>query len=758
MTPTVRAILLTVALPAATHIAAQAVDVPRAEHPRPDFMRQAWLNLNGTWEFAETDDGNADFLNAPLPDKITVPFCRESQLSGLGRTGFIKYVWYRRNLDIPKEWAGKKVLFHIGACDSETTAWVNGTEVGFHRGGSSPITFDITNALKADGNVIVLKVYDDHRTGLQGSGKQSPKLESFGCMYTRTTGIWQTVWMEAVANTFIENHYTVTDPQSGRVALHVRVDGPREGVTLEAEALKDGKSVAKTSAPVEWGQTHLSLAVSDIRPWSIEDPFLYDLTLRLVKDGKVVDEVTSYFGLRKVEIKGRAVLLNGKPVFQRLVLDQGFYPDGIWTAPSDAALEADIKMSMAAGFNGARLHQKVFEPRFLYHADKIGYIVWGEYPNWGLNYGDSRIDEPVIREWQDIVARDWNHPAIVGWCPFNETDPNSGRIQNIILDLTRRIDPTRPLLDTSGWTHTHPGADVCDAHDYNQDPVTYKAKWDSFFGYLGSLPPKYGIPSMAGRNKPFFVSEFGGIGWDVEGGWGYGSAPKNLDEFYARFKGLVDANLDNPNFFAYCYTQLTDVEQERNGIYTYDRKPKFDLPRLHAIQSRTAAYEQNPPIAEDSLSTVDWTIAVSTAHDRAAAGTWQYTLDTPAEGWNKADFVDSAWKTGEPGFGNKGEGHNLGTEWTTKDIWLRKEFSLSDRAFDVAVMNVWFDNKTEVYLNGTLVWERDGWNNGYDLQDVTKEVTAALKEGKNLIAVHTHQDEGGQYIDLGLFLGKTVKK
>ena len=757
MTSALRAILLTVALPTATHIASQAAEIPRPEHPRPDFMREAWLNLNGTWEFDETDDVNADFLNAPLPDRITVPFCRESNLSGLGRTGFVKYVWYRRSLEIPREWAEKRVLFHVGACDSETTAWVNGTQVGFHRGGSTSFAFDITDALKESGNVIVLKVYDDHRTGLQGSGKQSEKLESYGCMYTRTTGIWQTVWLEAVSNTHIENHYTVTDPQNGRVALHTRVVGPREGVTLEAEVSMNGKQVGKASAPVEWGQTHLGLKVNEVRAWTIEDPFLYPLTLRLIKDGQVIDEVSSYFGLRKVEVKGMAILLNGKPVFQRLVLDQGFYPDGIWTAPSDAALEADIRMSMDAGFNGARLHQKVFEPRFLYHADRLGYIVWGEYPNWGLNYKDTRIDEPVIREWKDILARDCNHPAIVGWCPFNETPPEAGRIQNIILDLTRRIDPTRPLLDTSGWTHTHPGADVCDAHDYNQDPVSYKAKWDSFFHFSGWLPPKYNTDSRSGKGKPFFVSEFGGIGWDVEGGWGYGTAPKTLDEYYARFKGLVDANLDNPNFFAYCYTQLTDVEQERNGIYTYDRKPKFDLPRLHAIQTRTAAYETKPPVDETPPMDVDWTIAVSTAHDREAAGTWKYTFESPAQGWYEAGFDDSGWKTGEPGFGNVGEGHKLGTEWTTPDIWLRREFSTAESGFDLAALLVWFDNKTEIYLNGKQIWERDGWNNGYEIHDITQSVKEALKTGKNTLAVHTHQDEGGQYIDVGLFLGKEGK-
>jgi len=750
MTSGLRLILFTLAIPATTCL---AVDIPRAEHPRPDLQREAWMNLNGVWDFAETDDGEQDFLNSPLPDKIVVPFCRESSLSGLKRTGFVKYVWYRRAFSVPADWQGKRVLFHVGACDWETTAWVNGAEVGTHRGGSTPFSFDITDALQNGENVITLKVYDDHRTGLQGSGKQSDKLESYGCMYTRTTGIWQTVWLEAVNATHLESFYAIGDPHSGRVMLHARVSPPREGAVLEAEAFAEGKSVGKASAPVEWGQTHLNLALSEKHPWTIENPFLYTLKMKVTAGGKVVDEVTSYFGLRKVEIKGRAILLNGQPVFQRLVLDQGFYPDGIWTAPSDAALENDIKLSMAAGFNGARLHQKVFEPRFLYHADRLGYLVWGEYPNWGLNYRDTGMDEPLIREWQDILERDRNHPAIIGWCPFNETPPEALRIQNIVLDLTRKIDPTRPIIDSSGWTHTHPGADACDAHDYDQNPESYKNRWDSFFRFTGWLPPQYNSDLRSGKNKPFMVSEFGGIGWAIGEGWGYGNSPKTIEEFYERFKGLVDANLDNPNFFGYCYTQLTDVEQERNGIYTYSREAKFDLNKLSSAQKRKAAYETQPPVNENPATATRWTALVSTAHDRKAAGVWHYTTMTPPESWLNPDFDDSNWKTGEPGFGNRGEKHQLGTEWLTRDIWLRKEFNFEGGAFEDAALFIWFDNKTEIFLNGVQIWERTGWNNGYEIQDVSVAVRKAIRQGKNTLAVHTHQDEGGQYIDAGLFVG-----
>jgi hypothetical protein len=753
MSHTFRALLLTLALPAAAQIGSAPVDIPRPEHPRPDFMRKEWRSLNGIWEFAETDNPETSFLDREMPDRIVVPFCRESKLSGLERKGFVTYVWYRRDFEVPAQWAGKRVLFHVGACDWQTTAWVNGQKVGEHQGGSTPFTFDITGALQPGKNTVTLKVYDDHRTGCQASGKQSPKPESFGCMYTRTTGIWQTVWLEAVSETHIQDHFVITDIQSGHVALHARVEGPREGVQVVAEASVEGKVVGLAEAPAAWGLTSLGLALSEKRLWSIEDPFLYDLKLQLVKGGVVIDEVKTYFGLRKIEVQGAAILLNGKPVFQRLALDQGFYPDGIWTAPSDAALVNDIDLSMAAGFNGARLHQKVFEPRFLYHADRLGYLVWGEYPNWGLNYTDTRIDEPVIREWTTILERDANHPAIVGWCPFNETPAEAARIQNIIVDLTRRIDPTRPVLDVSGYIHSHPGVDLLDAHDYDQDPAIYKARWDGFFGLAWKMPERYGLKTGAAGGKPFFVSEFGGIGWQIGSGWGYGNAPKSLDEYYERFTGLVNANLDNRNFFGYCYTQLTDVEQEHNGIYTYQREKKFDVPRLHQIQSRKAVYETNPPADVVPPEAVEWTVLLPAAQDHAADGEWRYTFEQPADSWNQANFEETGWKTGKPGFGSVG-GDLLGTEWKTKDIWLRKKADHSGGDFDVAALIAWYDNATEIYLNGELIWKKGGWSNCHEVFDVSEAVRKNLKKGTNSFAVHTHQDQGGQFIDAGLLLGK----
>jgi beta-galactosidase/beta-glucuronidase len=578
---------------------ATSAETPRPEHPLPQMQRAEWQNLNGTWEFAETNDAkDTSWLSdKAYPDKIVVPFCRESKLSGLGRTGFIKNVWYRRTFQKPAEWKSDRVRLHIGACDWKTTVWVNGKLAGEHVGGSTAFCFDITDLLKSGDNTLVIHAFDDTRSGLQPTGKQAHSEKSEGCVYTRTTGIWQTVWLEGVGSAFVSDVRVEPDVKQSRVILQAEVDGPCDGLTLKAIALADGKEVATAEAPADWRNNRLVLNLPDKQLWSVEKPFLYDLKVVLLRDGKPIDQVDSYFGLREVTINGGAILINGKPVFQRTVLDQGFYPDGIWTAPSDAALQHDIKMSQAAGFNGARLHQKVFEPRYLYWADKLGYLVWGEFPNWGLNYNNPNVNLPVVDEWAEIVRRDRNHPAIIGWCPFNESGKEAGPLQQTIVNLTRVIDPSRPVIESSGWHHGIPNPDVLDAHDYEENPAKFRGTWEGAFA-SGVLAPQFRGGSRLQSPVPFFMSEFGGIGWNIaQGGFGYGETPKDVEAFFTRFKGVCDAMLDNPHVFGYSYTQLTDVEQENNGLYYYNRKPKFDVERLRKIQARPAAYEQKPPIA-----------------------------------------------------------------------------------------------------------------------------------------------------------------
>lgn len=729
---------------------AAAADVPRAEHPRPDMMRAQWMTLNGEWEFAETDDDNAVFLeDAAYPDKIIVPFCRESKLSGLGRTGFVRNVWYRRAFEMPGgDWTGKRIRLHVGACDWRTKVWVNGTPAGSNTGGSAPFAFDITPLLRPGANTVIIHAFDDVRSGLQAGGKQSEKPESYGCMYTRTTGIWQSVWLEAVGTAFIEKIRITPDVPNKRVLIWAQVDGAGRGMWLSAKATLGDEDMGHAMGFMPGGQASLVMDLKEARLWAPESPTLYNLHLAVTRKQESVDSLETYFGLRSVTVQNRAILLNDRPVFQRTVLDQGFYPDGIWTAPTDEALRGDIELSMAAGFNGARLHQKVFEPRFLYWADKLGYLVWGEFPNWGLHYNKPAVNLPVVNEWRALLERDYNHPSIIGWCPFNETPPDAEALQNVIVNLTRAYDPTRPVIESSGYHHGHPDPMLLDAHDYDQNPETFKARWDSQCG-PDALPARYS--GGASRPVPFFVSEYGGIGWDVgQGAWGYGNNPKTLEEFYTRYEGLTNALLDNRYMFGFCYTQLTNVEQEQNGIYTYDRKPKFDTARIRAINMRRAAYEDDPPLEPEGPAAA-WRVLVGAHPDGESAKPWRFNTETPKDGWEQPGFDDGEWKEGLGGFGEKGgwEGR-IRTKWRGKDLWLRQGFDWDAAAFSRAMLVIHYDNATRVYLNGGLLWEGGGWNDGYQGKDVTERAKALLKPGGNLIAVHCHQDDGGQFIDLAL--------
>ena len=607
--------------------------IPRPEYPRPQFVRKDWLCLNGRWQF-EIDQGDSGLerglLARDLAGRITVPFCPESELSGVESRDFLEAVWYRREVEIPREWGGRRVLLHFQAVDYDATVWVDGKEVGRHRGGFSPFTCDLSDAAQPGERVtVVVRARDNHRDP-QPRGKQAQTHGPRGAIYVRTTGIWQSVWMEPVPEIHLGRPRLTPDAANGvirleqplvfrRAAAEQFQAAKREGLRLQARLL-DGEGVAaeaECSAGLDFcPQLELRIPAERRRLWSPEDPHLYDVALQLVDgDGEVVDAARSYAGLRGVAIEGKAITLNGQPVFQRLVLDQGYYPDGIMTAPSDEALRRDIELSKEAGFNGARLHQKVFEERFLYHADRLGYLIWGEFGDWGCrNYGpaeDHQQPTPsYITEWLEVLERDYSHPSIVGWCPLNETwQPLHDRITTLdavtrgLYLATKAVDRTRPVLDTSGYSHRVPEADVYDCHDYTQDPEPFAEHhadvgagnpyYNGRVGRDGRDGQTWSIPY---RGQPFFVSEFGGIRWNPEAAegedsWGYGERPKSIEEFYERFTRLCAVLLDDPAHFGYCYTQLTDIFQEQNGIYGFDRARKFDMARIRAAQQRPAAVE-----------------------------------------------------------------------------------------------------------------------------------------------------------------------
>lgn len=586
------------------------MNIPRAEHPNPQWERETWKNLNGPWEF-EFDFG-CSAVERRLWEKerfdreILVPFCPESRLSGIGYTDFINGVAYRKNFELSQEELSGRVLLHFGAVDYEASVYVNGTLVGSHKGGYTSFSFDITKHVAPGPNTLFVAVKDDVRSGLQPKGKQAHLYASSGCDYTRTTGIWQTVWLEFVPERHIQSAKYYPDPANGKVTVTGLVQG--QG-TLQLTALWEDKPVGEAALSVEDGFFTAQLDLSETHLWEPGKGGLYTLLLSFGED-----RVKSYFGLRTAKFQGRKFLLNGKSLFQRFVLDQGFYPDGIYTAPTEEDLVKDIQLSFAAGFNGARLHEKVFEARFLYHCDRLGYLVWGEYPNWGLDHAHPLSTETYLNQWSEAVERDFNHPAIIGWCPFNETwgyreEREKNALLTSLYKLTKRLDPTRPCIDSSGNYRVL--SEVYDIHDYDQDTQSFQARWDGLTDRIretgGVIPAEDPFFNSApegpsGRapffnqpydNQPIFVSEYGGIRWpdDTVEGWGYGNAPATPEEFFARYKGLTEALLNNPEIFGFCYTQLYDVEQEVNGLYTYGRAQKFDISLIQKINQQKAAIE-----------------------------------------------------------------------------------------------------------------------------------------------------------------------
>lgn len=586
------------------------MNIPRAEHPNPQWERETWKNLNGPWEF-EFDFG-CSAVERRLWEKerfdreILVPFCPESRLSGIGYTDFINGVAYRKNFELSQEELSGRVLLHFGAVDYEASVYINGTLVGSHKGGYTSFCFDITKHVAPGPNTLFVAVKDDVRSGLQPKGKQAHLYASSGCDYTRTTGIWQTVWLEFVPERHIQSAKYYPDPANGKVTVTGLVQG--QG-TLQLTALWEDKPVGEAALSVEDGFFTAQLDLSETHLWEPGKGGLYTLLLTFGED-----RVKSYFGLRTAKFQGRKFLLNGKSLFQRFVLDQGFYPDGIYTAPTEEDLVKDIQLSFAAGFNGARLHEKVFEARFLYHCDRLGYLVWGEYPNWGLDHAHPLSTETYLNQWSEAVERDFNHPAIIGWCPFNETwgyreEREKNALLTSLYKLTKRLDPTRPCIDSSGNYRIL--SEVYDIHDYDQDTQSFQARWDGLTDRIretgGVIPAEDPFFNSApegpsGRapffnqpydNQPIFVSEYGGIRWpdDTVEGWGYGNAPATPEEFFARYKGLTEALLNNPEIFGFCYTQLYDVEQEVNGLYTYGRAQKFDISLIQKINQQKAAIE-----------------------------------------------------------------------------------------------------------------------------------------------------------------------
>ena len=578
--------------------------IPRPEYPRPQFERSEWINLNGTWtyefDFSKSGLERSLFNSTGFASNITVPFCPESPLSGVDHKDFINAMWYHRSINVPQNWDGKRIMLNFGGVDYKSTIYIDGREVFIHYGGSSSFAIDITKYVTpGKANNLVVYVEDDVRSQLQTGGKQSRRLYSYSCLYTRVTGIWQTVWLEAVSKGGLKKCNITPDLDNSQFIFEPTFYDLDCGAQLRVRIL-DGKKEVFNQKTAASNSTMLAAKIKNVKTWSPESPFLYDIEFTVTDAaGAVIDQVKSYAGMRKAELRGTTFYLNNEPYYQRLVLDQGYYPDGQWTAPDDEQLKRDIVLGKESGFNGARLHQKVFEQRYFYWADKLGYLTWGESASWGMDWTDKVAARNMLTEWTECVERDYNATSLIAWSPLNETwkpdvDGQRARLTNDLYFLTHRLDRTRPVVAVSGGYHAG-FTDIYAEHTYVQDPVALynqlKLK-DDGTPYIHH--PKFSVPY---KGEAYMIDEFGGIQWikemkaaEVAGAdefWGYGKPPRTIEEFYKRLEEQVNVILSLDYITGFCYTQIVDVELEKNGIYTYDRAQKFDMERIRRIFTKS---------------------------------------------------------------------------------------------------------------------------------------------------------------------------
>lgn len=571
-------------------------------------MRSEWFNLNGPWDF-RIDDENVGLEKSwfstteEFPQRILVPFSFESAKSGIGDRSFHSCVWYRRRFDLPKEWAGKRILLNFGAVDYRATVWVNGIVAGLHEGGHTPFHCDITGKLNDESsdqeNVIVVRVEDPPTDRYIPRGKQHWQEEPVSIFYARTTGIWQTVWLEPVPASHLEN-VRITARIDGSVRFEVKIatPAPSQYVTVK---IQDGvNTLASSMSMTEGPRAVIAAQVGEPKLWSPDFPYLYDVTLELHGPDGFIDAVESYFGFRSISTQGGKVLLNGDPIYLKTVLDQGYWPESNLTPPSDEAIKADILTTKDLGFNGVRKHQKVEDPRYLYWADKLGLLVSGEMANAYLF--DEDAVARMTREWMEVINRDYNHPCIVIWVPVNEswgvpnlTDMRQQAHLKALYYLTKSLDETRLVIDNDGWQHTEV-TDLFAIHDYTKTGAAFYRRFQHI-AREGVPLPLYGKMYLAPGHKyngsPIFLSEFGGIGYVLpedlsnvpDNSWSYFGVERTPEEALARMRGLYEAVARIRKITGICYTQLYDVEQEVNGLMTYDRRLKFDPRVIREINS-----------------------------------------------------------------------------------------------------------------------------------------------------------------------------
>lgn len=745
-----------------------------SEYPRPQMERKQWQNLNGLWDYAIT----AKNVEQPTQwdGKILVPFPIESALSGvMKKVTPDQRIWYRRTFTIPNTWQGQRILLHFEAVDWETTVRLNKRELGCHRGGYDAFSFDITDALRTEGvQELEVSVYDPTDTGWQLAGKQN--LRPAGCSYTACSGIWQTVWIEPVPSAYVESLKMITDIDKGVLNLTVMGRMPPKPIGVKVSVLEGQKCVAVEQAiagreitelvrnnlvdfykaTLTWFSTDIKIAIPNAILWSPDNPFLYSLKISLIdQQGQELDEVASYFGMRSISMQQdpqgfTRLLLNNQPILLFGALDQGYWPDGIYTAPTDEALRYDIEVAKQLGLNSVRKHVKSESRRWYYWADKLGLLVLQDMPTG--KEGKPDTDKPVSPEAsmqcelekRNLIKQLFNHPSIIMWILFNEGWGQHDTLRHV--EMARQLDSTRLINEASGFPWRG-GGDVVDSH--------------------GGIPPK--DPKRIG-----ITSETGGWGVATPGHdwtgplWTYRTYnPQTGREISGMLENLHGKlpvlNQDSKQWFTQkvanlfyrfredhektgqtgtFYCQLVDVETEINGLLSYDRA----MWKVEEELIRRVCKGQTLP--EEILRPVVKILTRPTL--------WRYTLDKPEGEWYAVNYDDSTWQKGLSGFGTSTEGASVGTPWTTENIWIRRSFEVHNTSYSVPPsLLMLHDEDAEVYINGVLAARVTGFNIGYDVFEMTSESIAALRPGRNVIAVHCHQTVGGQFIDAEI-LGITV--
>ncbi|MDF2791170.1 MAG: glycoside hydrolase family 2 [Neobacillus sp.] len=581
-------------------------NIPRKEYPRPHFERAEWMNLNGEWNFKFDKDNNGEkekwYKKSNFDGKIIVPFTYETEASGIGEEVFCPNVWYQKSIIIPSEYENKDIILHFQAADYITKLWVNGTFVGKKKGGQIAFSFNITDFSDGINELNIVVKIEDSQSCFQPRGKQRWLDHSYECWYVQTTGIWQTVWLEFLNEAHVQAVKITPDIDTESVEFIYEVSGNMDqSLVLRTSIFFKGQQIKSFDQTVCRPNSTITTNIASefhhwrVVHWSPQSPNLYDVEFTLFKNGDVVDYVKSYFGMRKISIENGNVLLNNIPLYQKLILDQGYWGESHLTPPSEEAIIEDIDLTLAMGFNGVRKHMKVEDQRFLYWADKKGLLVWAEMAA-TYEFSDEAVQN-FTEEWIEVVKQHYNHPCIITWTPFNEswgvkniyTDCKQQKFTEGIYHLTKAIDSMRPVIVNDGWEHTV--SDIITLHDYeeygdeflnrygNKEKVVHNEIAFNNSKHAMAVGYKY-------KGQPIIISEYGGIAFNSDKGWGYGNQVKSEEDFLHRYESITQAIKNTPYISGFCYTQITDVQQEVNGLLKENRVPKIDLNKIKAINNK----------------------------------------------------------------------------------------------------------------------------------------------------------------------------